>query len=112
MVSIGDTFSLWTVIEEPISQKFDTFIKVKCFCGVVKSVKKYKLTGKYSNGCKSCMCVISKNKEKEAPPGFKHYKEHIFVSKKGEIFSSKSGNLLVPGYGGTKSEYLRVKIRS
>lgn len=112
-LKVGDTYGLWTVIDIPEDTQVSTsYITVMCKCNSINKVLKAKLTGKYSNGCKSCMCKISKDKGLLPPKGFIRYKNtQMFVSKNGEVFSTKVGLIkLGTIMGGTSGEYYKVHI--
>lgn len=116
-MQVGDKYNKWEVINIPENAKSITKINVKCSCGTLGFVMKHKLLKGKSTKCKTCSNRLSASKDRpkpyskeyEPPLGFKRYKDtYLYVSKYGEVFSSKAGFILTPGNGGSKGEYLRI----
>ena len=118
--NINDRFGYWVVKSIPDNPNSVSFIEVVCTCGNSGSVMLSKLLNGKSTKCKSCsnrLNTKSRIKTKpyslidlQVPVGFNRYNKHIYVSKGGEVFSTKSGLLKPSGRGGSNGEYLRVNI--
>lgn len=90
---IGKTFGEWDVVS--LSEK-KSYYNCICSCGKEKEVFSSSLTGRKSL---SCGCKRMKHVLHDIPSGFIEYKLSlgmIYVNKLGDVFSVRSGKMLIP----------------
>ena len=104
----GGKYNLYTVTGDQTVKGTDKVL-VTCKCGLTKEVNTTKLVLGYLIGCRSCACSYGRRKKYETiPKGFTHYKDNLYVSEAGEVYSSNKGYLSLAGRGGTYSEYVKI----